>query len=71
MTVEEFVGPAVVAAVVSGVISLVSMAVNWSTIIQVSKEKLQADRDLAREKFNFDKEIGERKLARRYFKWVN
>lgn len=60
------VGPAVVAAVVSGVISVVGMLVSRATTVKLHSEKLDADRalterkvqadiDLAREKFEYDR----------------
>lgn len=60
------VGPAVVAAVVSGVISVVGMFVSRATTVRLHSEKLdtdralaerkvQADIDLAREKFDYDR----------------
>ena len=57
-----FIGPAVVAAVVSGIIATVGMFVNRSTTIRVHEDKLRADRELAERKFKFDKELAERKF---------
>lgn len=59
-------GPAVVAAVVSGVISVAGMLVSRATNVRLHSEKLDADRalaerkvqadiDLAREKFDYDR----------------
>lgn len=63
------VGPAVVAAVVSGVISVVGMFVSRATTVRLHSEKIDADRalaerkvqadiDLAREKFEYDRRQG-------------
>ena len=63
MTISDLLGPAVVAAVVSGIISVVGVLVNRSTTIRVNKEKLEADRELAERRFSFDKELAERRLS--------
>jgi hypothetical protein len=57
------VGPVVVAAVVSGVISTVGIWVSRSTNIQVSKDKINADAEQARKRFEFEKTLAERKFA--------
>lgn len=62
----DWVGPAVIAAGVSGVISVVGLFVNRATTLTLHGEKLEADRaladrkvqadiDLAREKFDYDR----------------
>lgn len=58
----DWVGPALVAAAVSGVVSTVGFLVNRSTTLATHREKLQADRDLAERKFDFDKSIVEQKF---------
>lgn len=58
----EWVGPAVVAAAVSGIVSAVGFVVNRSTTLATHKEKIRADRDLAERKFEFDKDLAERKF---------
>lgn len=59
---ESLIGPAVVAAVVSAIVAFVAMLINRSTTIQVHREKLNADRELAERKFTFDKELAQRKF---------
>ncbi len=62
----SLIGPAVIAAVVSGIISVVSIFVNRATMLTLHGEKLEADRalaerkvqadiDLARDKFEYDR----------------
>lgn len=58
-----FIGPAVVAAAVSGVVSFVGMIVSTRTARALHSEKLEFDRQLAERKFEFDKELAERKFA--------
>jgi hypothetical protein len=59
---EDLVGPAVIAAAVSGIISVIAMLVNRSTTVALHREKIDADIKLAREKFEFDKDLAERKI---------
>ena len=63
MDLSSFVGPAVVAAVVSGIIATVGMFVNRATTIRVHEDKLKPDRDLAERKFDFDRDLAERKAT--------
>ena len=59
----SLVGPAVVAAGVSGVISVVGLIVSTRTARAIHSEKLAFDRDLAERKFAFDKDLAERKRS--------
>jgi hypothetical protein len=63
MTISDLLGPAVVAAAVSGIISVVGVLVNRSTTIRVNEDRLDADRQLAERRFSFDKELAERRLS--------
>jgi hypothetical protein len=54
--------PAVVAAGVSGVVSIVGMIVSNATARRLHTDKLSFDRQLAERKFEFDKELAERKF---------
>jgi len=63
MELGQIAGPVVVAAIVSGIISIVSIVVNRSTIITVHEARMRGDHDLAERKFGFDKELAERKFA--------
>ncbi|OCJ05395.1 hypothetical protein A6U86_29500 [Rhizobium sp. AC27/96] len=56
MDFATLMGPAVVAAGVSGVITVVGMLITKSTTIGVHREKIQADQELARQKFDYDKQ---------------
>jgi hypothetical protein len=58
----SFIGPAVVAAGVSGAISVVGLIVSTRTARGIHSEKLAFDRDLAERKFEFDKDMAERKF---------
>lgn len=58
----EWVGPALVAAAVSGVVSTVGFLVNRATTLATHREKLKADKELAERKFDFDKNIAEQKF---------
>lgn len=59
----DWIGPAVVAAAVSGVVSAVGFLVNRTTALSTHREKLAADSNLAERKFEFDKDIAERKFG--------
>jgi hypothetical protein len=56
------IGPAVVAAAVSGAISVIGLIVSTRTARVIHSEKLAFDRDLAERKFAFDKDMAERKF---------
>lgn len=56
------IGPAVVAAAVSGIIAIIGMLVNRSTTIHIHQQKIAADIDLAEKKFAFEKQLAERKI---------
>src|SRR5208337_2818708 len=68
------IGPAVVAAGVSGIVSVVGLIVSTRTARAIHTEKLNFDRDqaahklafderLAENKFSYDRELAERKFA--------
>ena len=63
MDYTSLIGPAVVAAVVSGVVSVVGLVVSTRTARVIHTEKLAFDPDLAERKFAFDKDLAERKVA--------
>lgn len=56
------IGPAVVAAVVSGIISVVSMFVSRATTVRLHSEKLDADRALAERKVQADIDLAREKF---------
>lgn len=55
MDFTTLIGPAVVAAAVSGIIAIVGMLVTRSTTLGIHREKMEADQELARQKFDYDK----------------
>jgi len=59
---HSLIGPAVVAAGVSGLISIVGLIVSTRTARQLHTEKVDSDRELATKKFEFDKELAQRKF---------
>ncbi|ACL62418.1 hypothetical protein [Methylobacterium nodulans] len=58
----DWIGPAVVAAAVSGIVSTVGFVVNRATTLATHRERLTADRTLAERKSEFDKDLAERKF---------
>jgi len=58
-----FIGPAVVAAGVSGTISVVGLVVSTRTARAFHKDKLELDERLAERKFALDKDLAERKAS--------
>lgn len=62
MDFSQLIGPAVVAAGVSGVITIIGFFISASTAQKLHKERLAADELLAERKFKFDMELAERKL---------
>lgn len=62
MNWSSFIGPAVVAAAVSGVVTIVGFLLNRSTSLTMHRQKLEADRDLAERKVNADISLAEKKF---------
>ena len=62
MTVSDLIGPAVVAAVVSGVITIIGFILSNRTARQIHSEKLDFDETIAEKKFRFDVDLAERKF---------
>lgn len=58
----SLIGPAVVAAGVSAIISIISMIVSTRLARHLHSEKLEFDQQLAERKFEFDKDLAERKF---------
>lgn len=59
----SLIGPAVVAAGVSGVISVIGLVVTTRTAQALHADKLKFDQELAERKFTFDKELAERRFT--------
>ena len=57
-----FIGSAVVAAVVSGIISVIGLVVSTRTARALHTDKLKFDKRMAERKFEFDKELAEREM---------
>lgn len=62
MDYTSLIGPAVVAAGVSGVVSIVGLITSNRTARDIHREKLDFDRKLTEQKFEFDKNLAERKF---------
>jgi hypothetical protein len=62
MDFSSLIGPAVVAAGVSGLISVIGLIVSNRTARRLHTEKLGFDSQLAERKFEFDKDLAERKF---------
>lgn len=62
MNWTALIGPAVVAAVVSGIVTIIGFLVNRSTLLKMHDQRLGADRDLAERKINADIALAERKF---------
>lgn len=57
-----YVAPAVIAAVVSGAISIVGFTMNTITMKNIHREKIIADKELARERFDYDMQLAEKRF---------
>ncbi len=53
----SLIGPAVIAAVVSGIVAVIGFIVSTTTARTIHTEKLDFDRHLAQQKFEFDKDL--------------
>jgi hypothetical protein len=58
MTGSDLIGPAVVAAIVSGVVSIVGNLFSNRAARRIHGEKLLFDERLAEKKFKFDSDLG-------------
>src|SRR5258708_5111977 len=63
MEASDLIGPAVVAAVIAGVVSTIGIWISARTTKSVHAEKLTFDRELAERKVNADIELAKTKLA--------
>jgi hypothetical protein len=62
MTLSDLVGPAVVAAFVSGLITIVGNVFSIRSSNSISREKIASEKDLAESKFEYEKDLAERKF---------
>ncbi|QOZ34417.1 hypothetical protein [Bradyrhizobium sp. CCBAU 53421] len=62
MASNDLIGPAVVAAIVSGIVTTIGFIVSNKTATKLHSEKLKFDERLAEKKFQFDIDLAERKF---------
>ena len=62
MSWNELIGPAVVAAVVSGTVSIIGILFSNSTAKRIHSEKLLFDERIAEKKFSYDVDLAERRF---------
>lgn len=62
MDVSSLIGPAVVAALVSGAVAIVGYRMSAATAKVLHSERLQFDKDQAERKFEFDKSLAQAKF---------
>lgn len=62
MVMADFIGPAVIAAAVSGIIAVIGLFVNRATTVTLHQSKLDADQRLAERKIEADITLAKRKF---------
>jgi len=62
MTLNDLIGPAVVAAFVSGVVTILGNVFSIRSSRSINSEKIASEKELAESKFDFEKDIAERKF---------
>ena len=62
MNWTSLIGPAVVAAVISGIVATIGIWISARTARHIHTEKLAFDREQAEQKFEFDKRLAEHKV---------
>jgi hypothetical protein len=62
MNVSELIGPAVVAAIVSGFVTFVGNIVSIRSSRSINSEKIASEKDLAERKFKFEADLAKRKF---------
>jgi hypothetical protein len=62
MTLNDLIGPAVVAAVVSGLVTLLGNIFSIRSSRGINTEKIASEKDLAERKFKFETDLAERKF---------
>ena len=60
---ESFIGPALAAAVITGIVAIVALIVNRSTVMVTHASRLKADARLAEKKIDADIALSDRKFA--------
>jgi hypothetical protein len=62
MALSDLIGPAVVAAVVSGAVTLLGNVFSIRSSWRMNSQKIASEKDLAESKFDFEKDLAERKF---------
>ncbi|MGJ4928617.1 hypothetical protein ACQR1I_14170 [Bradyrhizobium sp. HKCCYLS2038] len=62
MTLNELIGPAVIAAVVSGLVSLIGNIFSNRSSRTINSDKIASELHLAERKFDFEKELAEKRF---------
>jgi hypothetical protein len=62
MNVNDLIGPAVVAAIVSGVVTLLGNIFSMRSSRAINADKIASEKQLAERKFEFDTELADRKF---------
>jgi hypothetical protein len=62
MTLNDLIGPAVVAAIVSGVVTILGNVFSIRSSRSINSEKIASEKELAESKFDFEKDLAERKF---------
>ncbi|NOJ40328.1 hypothetical protein [Bradyrhizobium australiense] len=62
MTINELIGPAVVAAVVSGFVTIIGNIFSNRSSRTINTEKIASESNLAERKFEFERELSERRF---------
>jgi hypothetical protein len=65
MDYTSLIGPAVVAAVIAGLVSVISLLMNRSTTLAMHSQRLAFDREQAERKFEFDTALSREQAQRR------
>src|ERR1700730_13208511 len=62
MNVNDLIGPAVVAAVVSGIVTILGNVFSIRSSRSMNSEKIASEKELADRKFEFETDLAERKF---------
>ncbi len=62
MALNDLIGPAVVAAIVSGVVTILGNLFSIRSSRNINSEKIASEKDLAESKFDYEKDLAERKF---------
>ncbi len=62
MTLNDLIGPAVVAAIVSGAVTILGNVFSIRSSRNINSEKIASEKELAESKFDFEKDLAEEKV---------